>query len=102
FFAVVNACEPADACADTGADDSAMVLFTSGTNARVMGVLLSFRELWSNAGPTADGFNLSAQDRIYDFRSFNWCSAQTLIAVPPLCRGATLIPGRTFSSSRSL
>ncbi len=32
-------------------------------------------------------------DRIYDFRSFNWCSAQTLSAVPPLCRGATLILG---------
>jgi acyl-coenzyme A synthetase/AMP-(fatty) acid ligase len=63
-------------------------------------VVLSFRELLSNAGPTADGFNLTAQDRIYDFRSFNWCSAQTLSAVPPLCRGATLILGRKFSRSR--
>ncbi len=100
FFAVVNACEPADACADTGADDSAIVLFTSGTSARPKGVVLSFRELLSNAGPTADGFNLTAQDRIYDFRSFNWCSAQTLSAVPPLCRGATLVLGRKFSRSR--
>jgi acyl-coenzyme A synthetase/AMP-(fatty) acid ligase len=63
-------------------------------------VVLSFRELLSNAEPTADGFNLTAQDRIYDFRSFNWCSAQTLSAVPPLCRGATLILGRKFSRSR--
>jgi acyl-coenzyme A synthetase/AMP-(fatty) acid ligase len=62
--------------------------------------VLSYRELLSNAGPTADGFNLTAQDRIYDFRSFNWCSAQTLSAVPPLCRGATLILGRKFSRSR--
>jgi acyl-coenzyme A synthetase/AMP-(fatty) acid ligase len=62
--------------------------------------VLSYRELLSNAGPTADGFNLTAQDRIYGYRSFNWCSAQTLSAVPPLCRGATLILGRKFSRSR--
>jgi acyl-CoA synthetase (AMP-forming)/AMP-acid ligase II len=100
FFAAVNACEPGDASANAGADDSAVVLFTSGTSARPKGVVLSFRELLSNAEPTADGFNLTAQDRIYDFRSFNWCSAQTLSAVPPLCRGATLILGRKFSRSR--
>ena len=100
FFAAVNACEPGDASADAGADDSAVILFTSGTSARPKGVVLSFRELLSNAEPTADGFNLTAQDRIYDFRSFNWCSAQTLSAVPPLCRGATLILGRKFSRSR--
>src|SRR3954471_22237313 len=100
FFAAVNGSELADACADTGADDSAVVLFTSGTSARPKAVVLSFRELLSNAEPTADGFNLTEQDRIYDFRSFNWCSAQTLSAVPPLSRGATLILGRKFSRSR--
>ena len=61
---------------------------------------MSFRELLSNAGPTADGFGLTANDRIYDFRSFNWCSAQTLSAVPTLERGSTLILGRKFSRSR--
>ena len=100
FFAAVNARESGDASAQAGADDSAVVLFTSRTSARPKGVVLSFRELLSNAGPTADGFNLTAHDRIYDFRSFNWCSAQTLSAVPPLSRGATLILGRKFSRSR--
>jgi len=101
FFAQVNRCEPSeDHAADTTPDDSAVILFTSGTSARPKGVVLSFRELLSNAGPTADGFGMTAQDRIYDFRSFNWCSAQTLSAVPPLCRGATLILGRKFSRSR--
>jgi acyl-CoA synthetase (AMP-forming)/AMP-acid ligase II len=100
FFAAVNCCEAGDAHTLAGPDDGAVVLFTSGTSARPKGVVLSFRELLSNAGPTADGFNMTAEDRIYDFRSFNWCSAQTLSAVPPLCRGATLILGRKFSRSR--
>ena len=100
FFAAVNRYEPGDAATDAGPDDSAVILFTSGTSAQPKGVVLSYRELLSNAEPTADGFNMTAQDRIYDFRSFNWCSAQTLSAVPPLCRGATLILGRKFSRSR--
>jgi len=100
FFAAVNRCEASDATAPAQADDSAVILFTSGTSARPKGVVLSFRELLSNAGPTADGFGMTARDRIYDFRSFNWCSAQTLSALPPLERGATLILGRKFSRSR--
>jgi long-chain acyl-CoA synthetase len=100
FFSAVNRYEASDAMAAAGPDDSAVVLFTSGTSARPKGVVLSFRELTANAGPTADGFGLTAQDRIYDFRSFNWCSAQTLSALPPLERGATLILGRKFSRSR--
>jgi acyl-coenzyme A synthetase/AMP-(fatty) acid ligase len=100
FFAAVNRCESTDAGAAAAGDDCAVILFTSGTSARPKGVALSFCELLSNAGPTADGFGMTAQDRIYDFRSFNWCSAQTLSAVPPLERGATLILGRKFSRSR--
>jgi acyl-coenzyme A synthetase/AMP-(fatty) acid ligase len=56
--------------------------------------------LLSNAKPTADNFELTSEDRIYDFRSFNWCSAQTLSALPPLLRGATLILGRRFSRTK--
>lgn len=100
FFAAVKRCEGSATTTDASADDSAVILFTSGTSARPKGVVLSFRELLANAEPTADGFGLSAQDRIYDFRSFNWCSAQTLSAMPPLARGATLILGRKFSRSR--
>jgi acyl-coenzyme A synthetase/AMP-(fatty) acid ligase len=100
FFAAVDRCEGSDATTAANAADAAVILFTSGTSARPKGVVLSFRELLSNAGPTADGFGMTGADRIYDFRSFNWCSAQTLSALPPLERGATLILGRKFSRSR--
>jgi acyl-coenzyme A synthetase/AMP-(fatty) acid ligase len=101
FSASVSRCQPTDTfLAGTRPGDDACILFTSGTSARAKGVALTFRELLSNAEPTADGFGLTADDRIYDFRSFNWCSAQVLSALAPLARGATLVMARQFSRSR--
>jgi len=101
FYKSVAACEPTDInLASTRPQDDACILFTSGTSARPKGVVLTFRELLSNVEPTADGLGLTVDDRIYDFRSFNWCSAQVLSALAPLSRGASLILGRKFTRSR--
>src|SRR5674476_252354 len=101
FYQSVTACEPTDVnLATTRPPDDACILFTSGTSARPKGVVLTSRELLANVEPTADGLGLTADDRIYDFRSFNWCSAQVLSALAPLSRGATLILGRKFTRSR--
>jgi long-chain acyl-CoA synthetase len=101
FYRSLIHCEPTDiTLASTGWRDDACILFTSGTSAQPKGVVLTFRELLSNVGPTADGLGLNIDDRIYDFRSFNWCSAQVLSALGPLYRGATLILGRKFTRSR--
>ncbi len=101
FYKSVTGCEPMDlSLPSTGPRDDACILFTSGTSARPKGVVLTFRELLANVEPTADGLGLTVNDRIYDFRSFNWCSAQVLSALAPLSRGASLILGRKFSRSR--
>jgi acyl-coenzyme A synthetase/AMP-(fatty) acid ligase len=101
FYKSVAACEPVNAAlATAGPHDDACILFTSGTSARPKGVVLTFRELMSNVEPTAAGIGLTHDDRIYDFRSYNWCSAQVLSALGPLCRGATLLMARKFSRSR--
>jgi acyl-coenzyme A synthetase/AMP-(fatty) acid ligase len=91
---------PGETLADAQPDDDAVILFTSGTSARPKGVVLSFREHLSNIAPTADGFGINADDRIYDFRSFNWASAQLLGALVPVERGATLVMAEKFSASR--
>jgi acyl-coenzyme A synthetase/AMP-(fatty) acid ligase len=101
FYAGVGRCEPGDGGARGAREqDDAVIFFTSGTSDRPKGVVLSFRELLCNAAATADAFGMTASDRIYDFRSFNWCSAQVLSALAPLSCGATLILGRKFSRSR--
>src|SRR5262249_21149045 len=73
FFGAVARCEPSDAQLAARPTDDAVILFTSGTSERPKGVVLSFRELIANAGPTTERFALTDEDRIYDFRSFNWC-----------------------------
>lgn len=101
FYGAVRRCEPSDAtAAESQERDDAVILFTSGTTERPKGVVLTFREILNNAGAAADGFDLTQADRIYDYRSFNWCSAQTLSALSPLKRGATLILGRKFTRSK--
>src|SRR4051812_7537639 len=100
FFGEVTRAAPTNAQTDAGADDDAVILFTSGTSARPKGVVLTYREHLSNIDPTADGFGISADDRVYDFRSFNWASAQLLGALVPVSRGATLVMTAKFSASR--
>ena len=101
FYAGVGRDHAFDNGAQTAREqDDAVIFFTSGTSDRPKGVALTFRELLCNAVATAEGFGITGNDRIYDFRSFNWCSAQVLSALAPLSCGATLILGRRFSRSR--
>ena len=100
FYREVARHEPAETVLTAGPRHDACILFTSGTSARPKGVVLSFRELLSNAEPVGAGLGMTRADRIYDFRSFNWCSAQVLSALAPLACGASLLLGRKFSRSR--
>jgi acyl-coenzyme A synthetase/AMP-(fatty) acid ligase len=81
-------------------NDDAIILFTSGTSAKPKGVILDFREYLLNIDPLAEGFGITADDRLYDFRPFSWNSAQTLGALSVVNRGATLVLGEKFSASR--
>jgi len=100
FFGEAARHAPSDAQTDAGPDDDAVILFTSGTSARPKGVVLNYREHLGNIDPAADGFGITADDRVYDFRSFNWASAQLLGALVPVNRGATLVMAAKFSASR--
>jgi len=91
---------PAEPQAAARPEDDAVILFTSGTSAKPKGVMLNFREYLSNIEPLAEGFGITADDRLYDFRPFSWASAQLLGALAVVNRGATLVLGQKFSASR--
>jgi long-chain acyl-CoA synthetase len=100
FYGALAQLAPSDAVTTAGPGDNAVILFTSGTSAHPKGVVLNYREHLGNIDPTADGFGITADDRVYDFRSFNWASAQLLGALVPVNRGATLVMAEKFSASR--
>jgi acyl-CoA synthetase (AMP-forming)/AMP-acid ligase II len=85
---------------ETTARDDGVIFFTSGTSDTPKGVVLSYREQLANIIPMTEGFSITGDDRIYDFRSFNWASAQLLGVLAPLARGATLVMSRKFSATR--
>jgi len=99
-FGELACCGPGVPTSPARPDDDAVILFTSGTSAKPKGVVLNFREYISNIDPLAEGFGITASDRLYDFRPFSWASAQLLGALAPINRGATLVLAEKFSASR--
>jgi acyl-coenzyme A synthetase/AMP-(fatty) acid ligase len=101
FFAAVDPDAGAESfLAETTARDDGVIFFTSGTSDTPKGVVLSYREQLGNIMPMTDGFGIAGEDRIYDFRSFNWASAQLFGVLAPLARGATLVMAKKFSATR--
>ncbi len=101
FFAEVAAARTWEATSPVATrDDVASVFYTSGTESTPKGVVGSYAHLYDNVEPLADAFGIRGDDRVLDYRSFNWVSAQVLSALAPLSRGATLLMARWFSASR--
>jgi long-chain acyl-CoA synthetase len=100
LFAELARLTPGEAAQRAGPEDDAIILFTSGTSAKPKGVILNFREYLLNIDPLAEGFGITADDRLYDFRPFSWNSAQTLGALAVVNRRATLILAEKFSAGR--
>jgi acyl-CoA synthetase (AMP-forming)/AMP-acid ligase II len=101
LFAAVGRCAPSEThLLASGPRDDGVILFTSGTSDRPKGVVLSYREHIGNIEPMTHAFGISRDDRVYDFRSFNWSSGQSLGVLGPLAHGATLVMARRFSASR--
>ena len=84
----------------SGHTDDASIFYTSGTSSRPKGVVCSYAEIFDNTLPIADAFGMTADDRVLDYRSMNWMSAQVLSALGPIAKGATLLLARKFSVSR--
>ncbi|MHA1108690.1 MAG: class I adenylate-forming enzyme family protein, partial [Alphaproteobacteria bacterium] len=81
-------------------DDQGVIFYTSGTVARPKGVIQTHATAFYNYDSTADYLELHPGDRVLDFRSYSWLSAQHMSLGAPLVAGATTIMARHFSVSR--
>ena len=82
----------------TNRTDDISIFYTSGTSSNPKGVVCSYSELYDNTVPIANAFGITSEDRILDFRSMNWMSAQVLSAIGTIAKGATLLLARKFSA----
>ena len=80
--------------------DIAGMVCTSGTTDRPKIVVYDHGCYWLQGLDTIDMLGLTRDDRILEYRSFGWNSAQILSLLPFLQLGLTLHIARRFSNSR--
>ena len=90
--------DPGPSC--SGPDDDAVIFYTSGTDAAPKGVVYSHATLFHNSDAGARAMDVGERDRVLEFRSCAWVSAQEIGLLGPLIRGATAVLARRFSRTR--
>ena len=81
-------------------DDFAEFAFTSGTTSFPKGAAITRRALYLMGLEVSERLGLSGSDVLLEYRNYNWLSSQTLMILPSLVAGSTLVLGRRFSRSR--
>jgi acyl-coenzyme A synthetase/AMP-(fatty) acid ligase len=80
--------------------DIAAIVCTSGTTSRPKIIVYDHCFYWLNGLSILQSLGVGADDRMLEYRSFGWNSAQVLSLMPFLQKGLTLHVARRFSHSR--
>ncbi|MGM9950437.1 MAG: fatty acid--CoA ligase family protein [Lysinibacillus sp.] len=78
-------------------DDTAVILYTSGTTGHPKGAMLTHGNLYSNARDVGNYLQMSGEDRIITTLPVFHVFALTVVVNAPLMRGATLLLAPRFS-----
>lgn len=78
------------------ADDPATIVFTSGTTGRPKGVVLTHRNVLSNAAAASRGVNVSLEDRLLSFLPLSHTFERTVGYYAPLIHGAEIVYTRSI------
>lgn len=81
---------PAAYC-DTGKDEAAFLIYTSGTTSRPKGVLHAQRAVWGRRPMYRDWYDMTARDRLLHTGAFNWTYTLGTGLFDPWANGATSI-----------
>ncbi|WP_332648597.1 fatty acid--CoA ligase family protein [Lysinibacillus sp. 54212] len=78
-------------------DDTAVILYTSGTTGHPKGAMLTHENLYSNARDVGDYLQMSSTDRVITTLPVFHVFALTVVVNAPLTKGATLLIAPRFS-----
>jgi acyl-CoA synthetase (AMP-forming)/AMP-acid ligase II len=81
-------------------DSIATILYTSGTTDRPKGVLYTYRSRYHTYEALNAALQVCQDDRILEYRSLGWASAQSFGLGLPLLTGASACIAKRFSQSR--
>lgn len=84
------------------ADDTAVVMYTSGTTGKPKGVMLSHRNIFETAEIWSDSMQMTAADRMYICTPLFHCAGSHVFAVPTMLKGGTVIIEEAFSPDQTL
>ena len=91
---------------DVDENETAIILYTSGTTGRPKGAMLTHKNIYSNARDVADYLGFSGDDRVVATLPVFHVFALTVVVNAPLLRGATILlvprfsPGDIFKITR--
>lgn len=77
--------------ADTGADDPAFLVYTSGTSGKPKGVLHAQRSAWGRRPMYQGWYGISAADTVLHAGAFNWTYTLGVGLTDPWANGATTV-----------
>ncbi len=84
------------------ADDTAVVMYTSGTTGKPKGVQLSFRNVLETGEIWSESMKMTSEDRMYICTPLFHCAGSHVFAVPTMYRGGAIVIEESFSPDRTL
>jgi len=100
IFSLLEKYDPASFECIAGRKDIALIVYTSGTMTLPKGIHISREGLFYMVDEIADRTGMTEEDRVLEYRAYNWASAQLLTILSTMLKGATLYLARRFSRSR--
>lgn len=83
-------------------NDTAVVMYTSGTTGKPKGVMLSHKNIYSTAEIWSESMNMTGDDRMYLCTPLFHCAGSHVFAVPTMYKGGAVIVDEAFSPNRIL
>lgn len=99
FFSLARECRPCFEIPFGEKNDIAEILFTSGTTEDPKGVAISREALFYMGEEVIEKLALGPEDRLLEYRSYSWASAQLLSIISTMKSGTTLFFAKKFSRS---